>query len=234
MTVSHPAEAASCCLPAQQAVNCLTGFLKSDRQKFCQITFQRSHPMGPLLSLLFQWAHCLIGRIETSRSCPTWHVKPCILQLHHPLIFLRNRSCRQLACRSPVPATTRQPWSAWRCAMRAPGGVNKLSVDSSCGVNNTVLCSRCSEHSHASPLSLQGATTPSVPRLPAPVRVTSPPVPARCPSIAWWRFTGDQTTGHSGRMLGLDCRTGAPTFYYNLNHTTRFRQLMPLSQRLCS
>lgn len=64
----------------------------------------------------------------------------------------------------------------------APGGVNKLSVDSSCGgtwrfyvpgVANT-----------APRPSLQGPIVPSAHRLPVPVRVVSPPARASAPSSA--------------------------------------------------
>lgn len=115
----------------------------------------------------------------------------------------------------------------WMVRREASCGVNKLSVDSSCVVNNKFLCFRCSEHSTTSLQCPQGATTPSVPWLPAPVRVTSPPVcisvpsPA-LPSISWWCFTGGQTT-----------KTGVPTFYYSLDHIASLRLIMPNTVRTC-
>lgn len=120
--------------------------------------------------------------------------------------------CREPACRRFVPVTNPAATVGVMMHREAPGGVNKLSVDSSCGVNNTFLCSRCSEHSDAGPPSLRGATAPSVPRLPAPVRVTSPPVPRSAHPSPGDASLVARTPSRPGGCWVLDCRTGGPTF----------------------
>lgn len=64
----------------------------------------------------------------------------------------------------------------------AAGGVNKLSVDSSCGGTS---CFYVPGVANTAPRpSLQGPIAPSVHRLPVPVRVVSPPACASAPSSA--------------------------------------------------
>lgn len=171
------AEAASRCSPAKQTVNCLTGFLECDRRKFCQITFRPSYPNGPLLSQLFQWALCLTDRKDTSRNCPTWHVK---LQLFHPLILLRHgfvgrAESQHVACF--VPVSTQQRLSVWWCTARLQVELTSSLLTPAVGWTTRFCVPGVANTATPAPPSLRGAAAPSVPRLPAPVRVTSPPVP---------------------------------------------------------
>lgn len=101
--------------------------------------------------------------------------------------------------------------SVWWCSARlqveltsspltpAVGG----SGGSGVGGNNASSCSRCSEHNYSSPPGLRGATAPSVPGLPAPVPVTSPPVLAKLAGQA--AVSQNQNQEDSGAGLQNRC-----------------------------
>lgn len=183
----------------------------------------QSYPKIILLSQSFHKTFYLINRKNTSRNSSRRHINDILIPGFCSSSVLTRGLCSQLACCCLFRVSI-QHHVGVMMHRKASGGVNKLSVDSSCGVNNTYLCSRCSEHSYTSPPSPQGDTEPSVPRLPAPVRVTSPPV---CTSVPSPSLPSISCCYFIGGLTQVQEQDTKKVYSHSIS------QIMPLRLRLC-